>query len=276
MQLKTCEILSAVALLTFVALPGCARHANSETVIVTGSSTIAPLAADVAREFERAHPGVRVDVQTGGSSRGLTDTRRGLAQIGMVSRALGPHEHDVVGFSVAIDGVCVITHRDNPINSLSKSQVQKIYTGAIEHWSEIGGAHQPITVVSKAAGRSTLAVFLQYVGCDSTDIDADVVIGDNEQGIKTVAGNPTAIGYVSVGAAESALARGVAIRIPSLDGVQPSTSTIRDGSHPIRRVLNLVTLTRPEGVTRQFIDYFRSEAAHELIARHYFVSVDPP
>ena len=38
---------------------------------LTGSSTIAPMAQEIASRFEQAHPGVRVDVQTGGSSRGI-------------------------------------------------------------------------------------------------------------------------------------------------------------------------------------------------------------
>ena len=55
-----------------------------------------------------------------------------------------------------------------------------------------------MTVVNKAEGRSTLELFLDYFKLKSPDVQADVVIGDNEQGIKTVAGNPNAIGYVSI------------------------------------------------------------------------------
>ena len=56
-------------------------------LVITGSSTVAPLAGELAKQFELLHPGVRIDVQSGGSSRGITDARRGTADIGMVSRA---------------------------------------------------------------------------------------------------------------------------------------------------------------------------------------------
>ena len=59
-----------------------------------------------------------------------------------------------------------------------------------------------ITVVNKAEGRSTLEVFLHYFKLKNVDVKAQVVIGDNEQGVKTVAGNRNAIGYVSIGTAE--------------------------------------------------------------------------
>ena len=42
---------------------------------------------------------------------------------------------------------------------------------------------------------------VEFFGLDAADVRPDVVIGDNEQGIKTVVGVPGAIGYVSIGAA---------------------------------------------------------------------------
>lgn len=56
--------------------------------MITGSSTIAPLIAEIGKRFESFHPKVRVDVQTGGSSRGITDAKQGLADIGLSSRLL--------------------------------------------------------------------------------------------------------------------------------------------------------------------------------------------
>ena len=49
----------------------------SGRLTLTGSSTIAPMAQEIASRFEQAHPNVRVDVQTGGSSRGIRDAKKG-------------------------------------------------------------------------------------------------------------------------------------------------------------------------------------------------------
>ncbi len=70
-------------------------HTVSQKPILTGASTIAPLAGELARRFESLHPGTRVDVQTGGSARGINDARKGIANIGMVSPALKPEEKDL-------------------------------------------------------------------------------------------------------------------------------------------------------------------------------------
>jgi ABC-type phosphate transport system substrate-binding protein len=51
---------------------------GAQKLVVTGSSTIAPLAAELGKRFEELHPGVEVDVQSGGSSRGSTIPARAL------------------------------------------------------------------------------------------------------------------------------------------------------------------------------------------------------
>ena len=87
---------------------------------------MAPLALEIGKRFESLHPGIRVDVQTGGSSRGIADAQRGLADIGMASRALKESESDLHSFTVARDGICLILHGTNSIQSLSDDQVVAI------------------------------------------------------------------------------------------------------------------------------------------------------
>ncbi|MEZ4463171.1 MAG: substrate-binding domain-containing protein [bacterium] len=64
-----------------------------------------------------------MDVQAGGSSRGIADARQGAADVGMVSRALKAEEGDLTATPIARDGIALIVHRDNPIAALSADQV---------------------------------------------------------------------------------------------------------------------------------------------------------
>ena len=132
-----------------------AAQAAPERLTLTGASTVAPLMADIAKRFEQANPHVRVDVQTGGSSRGVADARSGLADIGMVSRALKADEADLQANTVALDGVSLILHRSNPVRSLTDAQLKAIYTGQLTNWKDLGGQDRAITVVNKAEGRWT-------------------------------------------------------------------------------------------------------------------------
>ena len=242
-------------------------------LVVTGSSTVAPLAAEIAKRFESQNPGVRIDVQSGGSGRGITDARQGLADVGMVSRALKDDEKDLLAFTIARDGICVILNKANALKLLTDAQVVDVYTGKIKNWQDLGGKNAPITVVNKAEGRSTLELFLGYFRLKGSDIKAHVVIGDNEQGIKTVAGNPDAIGYVSIGSAETAASSGVAVKLLPMAGVEATISAVRDGKFPLGRPLNLVTKQQPVGLAKAFIDFARSEKVHDIVKEQSFVPV---
>jgi phosphate transport system substrate-binding protein len=254
---------------------GDAAPGETARITLTGSSTIAPLMSEIGKRFEQRHPGARVDVQTGGTSRGIADARGGLADIGMVSRGLADDESDLDHFPIARDGVCVIVHAVNPIESLSDEQIVGIYTGRIRNWSEVGGPDAPITVVNKAEGRSTLEVFTDHFGIDTRSIRADVVVGDNEHGIKTVAGNPHAIGYVSIGTAEFDRDGGVPIKLLPVGGVAASVENIARGTFPITRTLNLVTPKHknPPPRVQELIEFAQSPAVHDLVEELSFVPI---
>lgn len=251
-----------------------ATTAPNVQITVTGASTIAPLMTEIGKRFEKSNANVRVDVQTGGSSRGVSDSRSGLADVGMVSRDLKPDESDLQRFLLARDGVCLIVHADNPVQSLNDDQIVAIYTGRTKNWKDVGGADAAITVVNKAEGRSTLEVFTTYFQLKVKDIQADVIIGDNEQGVKSVAGNPRAIAYVSIGTAEFDRENGIPIRLLPLAGVEASVANVASGTFPMSRTLNLVTKSAPAGAVKELIEFATSPAAHDLIKELSFVPIN--
>ena len=207
--------------------------------MITGSSTIAPLVSEIGKRFEAQHPRLRIDVQTGGSSRGIADIRQGLADIGMASRELNHSERDLHGTVIAHDGIGLIVHQSNPLASLDEQSIVQIYTGKITNWKKVGGIDAPITVVTKSEGRATLELFLQHFQLTSSEIKAHVVIGDNEQGIKTVAGNPYAIAYVSIGTAEYDATHDVPIKLLALGTVQASLAEVQGWTFPPFTTVNL-------------------------------------
>lgn len=251
-------------------LAGCAPE-HKQTITVSGSSTIAPLMAEIGKRFEEKHPGVRVDVQAGGSSRGIQDARSGLAAVGMVSRSLHPDENDLTPFVIANDGIAMIVHADNPLQDISSAQVVALYTGRTADWSALGAGTGRVVKVHKAEGRSTLELFLKHFGLDNADVHPDLVIGDNQQGIKSVAGNPLAIGYVSIGSAEYEVMQGVPIKLLALDSHPASTQSLLDGSYPLSRELNLVVRGEPDANTQALLAFARSSEVADLVDQHAFI-----
>lgn len=244
-------------------------------LVLTGSSTVAPLAAEIGKRFEAKHPGVRISVQAGGSGRGIADARSGVADIGMASRDLKGGERSLHSTTIARDGIGLIVHRENPVTALSRAQAVALYTDRVSNWSELGEPDAPVTVIHKAEGRATQEVFLAHFGLDNAEVEPDMIIGHNQQGIKAVAGNRHAVGYVSIGAAEAEIERGVPIKLVPVGGVEPTLASVAGGAYPVARPLNLITREKPRGLTRRFIEFARSEQMHELIGDHYFVPVSP-
>ena len=271
MAVSLLKIIGVIVLCAICSLDASLAQADGHKLVITGSSTMAPLVAEIGKQFETRHPGVRVDVQTGGSSRGIVDVINGVADIGMASRALNSQEQHLHGSVIAQDGITIILHQSNPVQELTDDQIRAIYTGGITHWKQVGGPDAPITVVNKAEGRSTLELFLTYFQASNRDIHAHVVIGDNEQGIKTVAGNPHAIGYVSIGTAQYDATHGIAIRLLPLQHIPATIETVRESTFPLSRPLTLVTKFPPAGLIKDFIDFARSSEANDLILKQYFV-----
>lgn len=247
--------------------------ASKETLKITGSSTIAPVAIELTTLFEDKNKDIRLEVQTGGSSRGILDTRRGLAHIGMVSRALKVKEADLKAHRVALDGIAIVVHRDNPISNITTDLVRKIFKKEIKNWKGISSDGGDIVVVNKASGRSTLEVFSKFFRLRNRDIKPDVIIGDNEQGIKTIAANKNSIGYISIGSAEQNILSGVPIKMLSLNGKKPSVSNLINGSYPLSRELNFVTHGTLSLAQKRFLTFLRTKQANEVFKKMAFVPV---
>ncbi|MDP1569351.1 MAG: phosphate ABC transporter substrate-binding protein [Vicinamibacterales bacterium] len=263
-------------LVTGLSLAGCAGGGRTtETrLVITGSSTIAPLAAEIARRFEAGHPGIRVDVQSGGSAQGLADVRRGTADIGMVSRALTPAEHDLRGEAIALDGIALIVHRDNPVTTIRSADVRAMATGQVTNWQALGGRPGAVSFVSKAEGRSTLELFLAHFDLPRDRLRPQVVIGDNLHAVRTVAGDPQAIAYVSIGTALVERDHGAPIALLALDDVDPTLANVRQGRFPIVRPLTLVTRQARTLLADAFLAFATSPAVRDLVEAQAFVPLD--
>lgn len=243
-------------------------------LVLTGSSTIAPLCAEIGKRFEKRHPEVRVDVQTGGSSRGIADASTGLADIGMSSRALKKEEEEGrVSHTMALDGVCFLVHKENSVKELSNEQLLGIFTGKITNWNDVGGKDAAIIVINRADGRSEVELVTHFFKFKPEDIKAQVIAGENQQGIKTLSRNQDAIIYMSIGMSESEAARGATIKLLPLGGVAASVENVKNKTYPLSRPLVLITKTNPKPLAKAFIEYALSADVQDLVKDLSFVSI---
>lgn len=240
-------------------------------LLITGSSTMAPLVVAIANRFESLNQGVRIEVQTGGSGRGISDVREGKSDIGMVARTLVEKDRDLYGVPIARDGVTLILHRGNPVQTLNDREIIDIFTGKITNWKQVGGSDAPILVLASEPERGSSELFIRYLGIEYRDIRPQRLVGDNALRIKTVADTPNAIVYISVGEAERNANAGAAIKLLPAGGVTATTRNVRKGDFPISRPLTLVTRELPQGLAKRFIEFSLSSQITDIIVAHDFV-----
>ena len=240
---------------------------------VSGSSTMAPLLAAIARRFrERVDARAEIVVTRGGAARGIANVRANENDIGMVSRGLTREEADLKAFPIARDGLCMLVHRDNAlVRQLSNAQIADIYTGRIANWKVVGGGNAPIHVISYEDGYSSLELFVQYFKVDKAAIRAHAIVSGDQEIILAVSEDPDAIAYTSIGQAERGLAKSRKIRLLPLGGVAASNATVQSRAFPLLRPLLLVTKGPPTGLAKRFIDYSMSAEVVDLIREQEFV-----
>ena len=112
---------------------------DSGKVVVSGSSSVAPVMEKLKEAYAKVNANVKVEVQQSDSSTGVSATIDGTADIGMASRELKDAEtsHGVTATVIAKDGIAVIVNKENDAKSLTSKQVKSIFTGDTTKWSDV-------------------------------------------------------------------------------------------------------------------------------------------
>lgn len=238
---------------------------------IAGSCTMEPLLKEISAKYHLLHPEIAIEVELGGSSRGLEDVRSGHAHIAMLSRALVPSERDLYGIPIARDGVGVVVHANNPVRHLGLEELQAIFTGRMRAWRDAGGGNDSIYAMGELLGGASSALFARFLMQPLDAFSLNAAVQSPIERLSVVAACENAIAYVSVGAAERAISQGVPIRLLPISGVAASTANIRNGSYPICRVLTLASRETPTGVARSFFAFCLSAQVNSILSAFDFV-----
>jgi phosphate transport system substrate-binding protein len=243
----------------------------SGKITEAGSTTVQPLAEDLAAAFMEIFPQVNITIGSGGTGVGITSASDGTVNIGAASRALKESEQGLglVAYTLAYDGIAIITPDSQTVSALSKDQIIGIFSGTIKNWSEVGGSNRPIVVVSREEGSGTRTAFQDLVMGANNLITADALLQNTTAGVKlTVAGNPDAIGYISFGYLDST------IKALDVGGIKATVENAKNGTYPIVRPLLFLTKGEATGITKKFIDFCQGSAAQAIVSKDYISILD--
>ncbi|WP_086240806.1 substrate-binding domain-containing protein [Campylobacter devanensis] len=111
----------------------------SGKIVVAGSSSITPLMEKLKESYKSINPNATIEIQQSDSTTGINSAIEKIADIAMVSREFKASElkNGLKTQVLALDGLAVIVNKANPIDSLSKDSVKKIFTGDITTWEKV-------------------------------------------------------------------------------------------------------------------------------------------
>ena len=233
----------------------------SGNVATGGSTSMKNVIAALTEGFAEVEPGVTVSYDPTGSGAGITGATDKTLDIGLSSRALKDEEkNDVDGTTVALDGIAIIVNKASKVADLSVDQLKQMFTGEITNWKDVGGDDGEIVLVGREAGSGTRDGFESIVdvkdGCKyAQELTATGAV------ISAVEANPLAVGYASLSAVSDTVA------MVTVEGVECSEDTVKDGSYKIQRPFVFVTnksVTLSEQA-QAFVDFATSKDAADLI-----------
>lgn len=180
----------------------------------------------------------------------------------------------------AIDGLVFIVNEANPVNSLTIEQVQKIYSGEITNWAEVGGDDLEIMPFQRNAEAGSQAAMeklvmkdIQMIYPPTEEYYYDSMTG-LILGISSYDNSPAAIGYTMYYYAEDMeMAEG--LKILSIDGVEPNDNTIRSGEYPFLNNYYVVTASGRDDTdpVKRLYDWILSDEGQRLAAHEGYVPV---
>jgi phosphate transport system substrate-binding protein len=307
---KMTLVITMTLLMVVLAFSGCVENngnnGGTTTISIIGSSTVLPIAEICAEEYMKVTDNIQISVAGGGSSVGIKSLLQGDADIGDASR--DAKESDVKNQDgtykfqkedgsditlkdlqdgqniIAYDGIAVVVSPSihNSVTQLTMDEVYKIYAGEIDNWGDVGGPNESIYIVDRSSSSGTRATFVELIknssGTALEDFEEtgtlayNIVAPENSDVVNAVSGSTKAIGYVGLGYVDPTTCPSVEIGV---DGtyVEPSISTVKDGSYPISRSLNMYTIGAPTGKVKDFIDYVKSKEGQEWVTEEGFITI---
>ena len=248
---------------------------------VKGSDTLLPLTQELAEQYLKKEPDAEVIVTGGGSGVGIAALPENTTDIAMASRRikfsekmkfaeLGLDAEEVV---VAYDALAVVVNPSNPVDGLTREQLEAIFRGKITNWKDVGGEDRKIVVYSRETSSGTYEFFKESVLENKNYMSSILSMPATGAIIQSVRQTKGAIGYIGL-AYLNPYVKPLAV---SYDGgahyAVPSVETAADGSYPIVRPLYYYYDSRKEAQVSPFISYVLSPEGQESVLEQGFIPV---
>ncbi len=257
-----------------------------------GSDTLNNLMTLWAEGFQREYPNVKVQIEGKGSSTAPPALISGTAQLGPMSRPMKASEIDKfekkygykpTAVPVALDGLAVYVHKDNPIEKLSLQQLDAIfsktrnsdYPKEIRTWGDLGlkgsWANKPISLYGRNSASGTYGYFKEHALFKGDYRDTVKEQPGSASVVQGVTEDLYGIGYSGIGYKTSGVK---AVQLAAEEGgpyCGTSYEEVASGDYPLARFLYVYVNKAPnkpmDPLVREFVKYAVSREGQETVIK---------
>lgn len=251
-----------------LALTGCGGNDAGESgpsgkVTVSGSSALLPLAKDAAQKFKAKNDQVSITLNAGGSGTGLKQVSEGTVDIGnsdVFAKEKLPEAKaaELVDHKVAVTVMAPVVSKEigTNVKSLTKAQLQDIFTGKVTNWKDVGGPDEAVVLITRPSTSGTRALFTKYALDGKEELsNKSMETDDSGTLVQTVSQTKGAIGYVAL----SYLMNNNTVTPLAIDGVEPTLNNVYNGKYPVWGYEHMYTKGEATGAVKAFIDFIMSK-----------------
>jgi phosphate transport system substrate-binding protein len=223
-----------------------------------------------------------VKIESHGTSTGFSDLAEGRAGIAMASRApkLEERNRNITLYKkdledlehvVALDGIALVVHPQNPLSALDVNQIREIFSGVINNWNALANRNAPIRILARDAKSGTYDAFNSMVLAGAA-ITADAErFESNAQIAEAVSNDVNAIGFLS--SAATGKAKVIAVRSGNVLALPPTPEHVAIEDYLLTRRLSFFTNATNNPLVRSFIEFSLTNKGQKLVEELSFVQL---
>ena len=226
---------------------------------------------------------VYVEVAAHGSSTGFKALLAAKAEVGMSSRPIKNKEvvalaagGDMLSLEgehvIAIDGLAIVVHRDNPLRALSLEQLASVFSGQVRNWRELGGSNRPINLYARDDKSGTWDTFKNLVLRKRVKLSGSAErFESNDQLSDRVSADLGGIGFVGLASVRNA--RALLVSDAGTKPLLPEQSSVATEDYVLSRRLYLYTQPQTAApFLREFIGFTQTDMGQQQVGRTGFIS----
>ena len=236
--------------------------------VASGANGANPQMTALIKRFSELHPGVNFKLNDIDTETSIVNVNTGDVDFGYIGRDLRSTEPKITLTPIGFTGSAIAVNAANPITTLTKDQVAKLYGGSVKDWSDVGSNAGPVKAFRREAASSTRTTVEAYVwGSAAPTYSQDVQeIFESADTIKAIGGFKGSLGTVTLSAKNL---KDTTMKIVGMDGVQPTLANLNSGAWKISKPSYMTTNADPAKVKpaiKALLDFVKSPEGQKIIA----------